>query len=332
MKVKSFLLLFVVIHSFAGFACTTFVLKTTNELVFGRNLDWVSDNGIIVVNKQKITKTALVLPPEKPAQWTSKYGSVTFNQFGKEFPFGGMNEKGLVVEIMLANADYPSADDRPALNELQWIQYQLDNAATIEEVVKTDQLLRISKINQELHFLLCDSDGNVAVIEFIDGRMVVRRGDDLPISVLENDLYSESLFKYKKHKTCRFTTATNMIKAYGSKPKTSAVNYSFNILDRVALSARWSIVYDIKNLKIHFKTSSNKKIRDIDLSLFDFGFKAQSKAYDLKLNNQGSINKLFVPFTSSLNKEILRDAIKSNKIVFPDEVLSQFYSYHDKCR
>lgn len=42
-----------------SFACTTFVLKTTNHLVFGRNLDWVSDNGIIVTNKRNVAKKAL---------------------------------------------------------------------------------------------------------------------------------------------------------------------------------------------------------------------------------------------------------------------------------
>jgi choloylglycine hydrolase len=26
--------------------------------------------------------------------WTSRYGSITFNQYGREFPSGGINEKG----------------------------------------------------------------------------------------------------------------------------------------------------------------------------------------------------------------------------------------------
>ena len=40
--------------------------------------------------------------------WTSKFGNVTFNQYGKEFPTGGMNENGLVIELMWLNeARYP---------------------------------------------------------------------------------------------------------------------------------------------------------------------------------------------------------------------------------
>ena len=36
----------------------------------------------------------------QPARWTSKFGSVTFNQYGKDNPMGGVNERGLVIEVM----------------------------------------------------------------------------------------------------------------------------------------------------------------------------------------------------------------------------------------
>ena len=41
------------------FPCTTFVIKSENNLVFGRNLDWVSENGIIVVNERNQLKSQL---------------------------------------------------------------------------------------------------------------------------------------------------------------------------------------------------------------------------------------------------------------------------------
>ena len=156
--------LFILLNSFLTLSCTTFVLKNDSSLVFGRNLDWVSDNGVIVVNKRNMTKTSLVFSPEKATHWTSKFGSVTFNQFGQEFPFGGINEKGLVVEIMVVAGQYPKFDKRTAINELQWVQFQLDNSRTIEEVIASDKNIRISVIDQNLHFLICDSFGNIAVI------------------------------------------------------------------------------------------------------------------------------------------------------------------------
>lgn len=71
---------------------------------------------------------------------------------------------------MVVNTFYPLLDNRPAVNELQWVQFQLDNCSTIDEVIKSDKFIRISKINQDLHFLICDKSGNTAVIEFSECR------------------------------------------------------------------------------------------------------------------------------------------------------------------
>ena len=61
-------------------ACTTFCYADGGTLVFGRNYDWNIGDGMVLVNKRSVTKRALVDPA--PAAWTSKYGSITFNQYG----------------------------------------------------------------------------------------------------------------------------------------------------------------------------------------------------------------------------------------------------------
>ena len=123
-------------------ACTTFFINKNGQLIFGRNYDWVSGTGMICTNLKGLSKTSLKTTGGNTINWVSKYGSITFNQYGKEFPTGGMNEKGLVVELMWADgSQYPAADSRPVLGVLQWIQYQLDNNATIEEVIVTDCLV-----------------------------------------------------------------------------------------------------------------------------------------------------------------------------------------------
>src|SRR5262249_3154415 len=120
-------------------ACTTFLLQGSGALYFGRNLDWFWEDGIIVINPRDVQKSAFVLPGSTPAKWTARYGSLTFNQFGREMPFGGMNEAGLVVENMwLDETEYAEPDSRPAVNLLQWIQYQLDNCKSVAEVISND--------------------------------------------------------------------------------------------------------------------------------------------------------------------------------------------------
>ncbi len=326
-----FLIVVLFFFSVKGFTCTTFVLKNDSSLLFGRNLDWVSEDGIIVVNKRGIQKEALIFPPEKPAKWISKYGSVTFNQFGKEFPFGGINEKGLVVELMLVDGNYPALQGKSAVNELQWVQYQLDNSKSIREVIESTQKIGIQQINQHLHFLICDSIGNSVVIEFSIEGILTYKGTDLPTPVLENDLYLKSVNKHSKNQTCRFSTALKMVNSFETQNNSKAIEYSFNILNKVKISGSWSIVYDIKNMEINFKTTNNQKIRKVRIRNFNFSCKESSLIYNIKNNDYGIITSLFSRYTEKVNNEIFKESLKSNNINLPSQVLNQFSTYNKSC-
>ena len=148
-------------------ACTTFFINKNGQLVFGRNYDWITNGGMVCTNLKGLHKTSAKVNDGQTTSWTSKYGSITFNQYGKEFPTGGMNEMGLVVELMWADGtQYPKADNRASLGALQWIQYQLDNHATIDEVIESDKNIRISQNNPPLHYLIADASGNAATCAF----------------------------------------------------------------------------------------------------------------------------------------------------------------------
>src|SRR5918992_1645573 len=178
------------------FACTTFCLKKNGEVLFGKNYDWMVGDGLVFVNKRGVSKTAS-LEGTNPARWVSRYGSVTFNQYGRENPSGGLNEAGLVIELMwLDETQYPAQDSRPALDVLEWIQYQLDTAATVAEVIENSEKVRISSLVR-LHYLVNDKAGNSATIEFLNGKLVAHHGANLPFSTLTNDTYEKSL-KYSK--------------------------------------------------------------------------------------------------------------------------------------
>ena len=72
--------------------------------------------------------------------WGFKIRKRYFQPGRREFP-RGMNEAGLVIEQMwLQEAKYPAADDRYGMNELQWTQYQLDNPASVKDVIDSDSV------------------------------------------------------------------------------------------------------------------------------------------------------------------------------------------------
>jgi hypothetical protein len=269
-------------------ACTTFCLRAGDRILLGRNLDFYSGIGMVMVNHRNVSKLALIAPPERPAMWTSKYGSITFNQMGKDLPYGGMNEAGLVVEQMwLDETVYPEPDHRPALQELQWIQYQLDNCASVREVIATDSLVRISRTSfATIHYLVADRQGNTAVIEFLDGKMQYRTGTDLPVPSLANSPYEDSYRYYCRleghagetgqeftdNSLERFCSAAGSVEAYDPAIHADPVQYSFNVLEQVSQEGftRWSMVYDIPAGKIWYRTQENTRLRSIEMDDFDF--------------------------------------------------------------
>lgn len=314
MKKCTALLLNAILLVQTAIPCTTFFINRDGRMVFGRNYDWITGNGMVCTNQRGLSKTSFPNSGGEPIRWISAYGSITFNQYGKEFPTGGMNEKGLVVELMwLDGTQYPAADKRPAVGVLQWIQYQLDNCATVEEVIGSDQVIRISG-RTPLHYLVADAKGNAATIEFLDGKMVVHKGKDLPYPVLTNDTYSSSRAatthskggnqSFTNNSIERFAKTCAMIEQYNQAPVTvPLVDYSFSILDNVAQGAhtKWSIVYDITNKKIQFKTLDFSSIKEVDFASFDFRCAAPSKAWDMNQSGSGNVSGQFVDFTLELN-------------------------------
>ena len=71
-------------------ACTTFFLGCDGRPVMGTNLDWCYTDGLVIINKGGLSKTAIHNPKKdkNPAKWTSKYGSVTFSIYGREWVWG----------------------------------------------------------------------------------------------------------------------------------------------------------------------------------------------------------------------------------------------------
>lgn len=296
---RAFVLATLVLFADVAGACTTFC----NRGLFGRNYDWNIGYGALMVNKRGLAKTAR---GESPARWTSKYGSLTFNQYGRENPTGGMNERGLVVELMwLSGTTYPPPDRRPQLSELEWVQYQLDTAATVAEVVASLDNVRIARDSVPLHFLIADRNDDVASIEFLNGKAVVHRGNDLPHRALANDPYERSLDAMKKGANDRFARAAKGV------ANATNVNAAFALLDRVADPRRtqWSIVYDQKKLVAHYRTMNNRKVRMVRLDALQFGCGTPVKMLDID-HGSGDITKQLEPYSSDANTKLVRRSVR----------------------
>ncbi len=272
-------------------ACTAFCLRDETHLVVGMNDDYFQtrlDDGLILVNQRNVSKRSISLSPtDRPARWVSKYGSVTFNMLGKEFAEGGMNEAGLVLlGLSVAKAQYSDPDDRAVI--MSWIQYQLDNHATIQEVVDSDKKVRITAgLPLLFHVFACDRQGQAATFEFLEGKLVCHRGDTLPLPVFTNDTYEDSLASLKGYvgfggdrelpwgawgSLERFACAADRVRQYQAGAGESAVEYAFDTLEKVRMgdSTKRMTVYDVKKMEIHYRTLRYPKLKTIRVADFDY--------------------------------------------------------------
>ncbi len=188
--------------------------------------------------------------------------------------------------------------------------------------------MRITDTGTPQHYLVADNKGKVATIEFLKGKMVVHTGNSLPYPVLANSTYEASLqsMKTSSSKTegpgfqansgDRFTKACTMVKQYSNASITKPiVEYSFDILGNVSQGSftKWSIVYDITNKRIHFKTAGYQQLKTFDLGVFDFSCTSKPLAFNMNQKGGGNINKQFADYLNNVNRMMMKAAFEESK-------------------
>ncbi|HXJ80014.1 MAG TPA: linear amide C-N hydrolase [Candidatus Methylomirabilis sp.] len=296
-------------------SCTTVCLLEKEKAVVAYNYDFHSPEGLVLVNKRGTKKVSSVRT--QGATWTATYGSVTFNQFGRDNPMTGINEKGLVMaQMWLDETRYPPADTRPTIGILEWTQYNLDRHATVAEVVAQVEAVRPTS-RYPIHYLVADPSGDAATLEFLDEKLVVHRGAALPVKALANSTYADSVAAWEKAEsngvmpvtlasTDRFVRAA-MLAGQG---KAESIGRGFEILTSVAQPnfTRWSVVYDLTALEVHFRTESNQAIRRLALAGLDFSCAAPVKMLDVTSGGAGDVRGALVDYTTAANRALIESA------------------------
>jgi len=137
-------------------------------------------------------------------EWKAKYGSIAITAFGVATS-DGMNEKGLSANLLyLDHTQYESRDERPALSNMMWAQWVLDNFATVKEALAGMSKVQIvSTVAAErewpLHLSIADASGDSAIVEFVDGKPVIHHGKQYTVMTNEPTL-NEQLANLKKYK------------------------------------------------------------------------------------------------------------------------------------
>jgi penicillin V acylase-like amidase (Ntn superfamily) len=293
-------------------ACTIVRFRIGDDLLVARNHDWFFGEGLILVQPRGLSKTGITTV--RPAKWTSRFGSVAFTQFGLGIPFAGMNEAGLTVDLLqLDSARFPSARslDRDSVNVIQWVQYQLDTSASVEEVVASlDSVhpLPLIPAIERVHFFVTDAGGDVAVIEFIDGQPVICRGPQSIHCALANTDIRTCASHFSDTDLSRYGRAARSIaEVERATDLETATEKAFAVLDDVSQPGltRWSLLYEPIQKRLTFHTTEHRQQRSIDLDDFDLAQGSATLAIKVQSAHQGNLRSHFHEFTDDDNARIV---------------------------
>ena len=174
----------------------------------GRTQDWTEKaDSSFRVYPRGIQRVGAVA--ENPHTWTSKYGSLVITGYDLA-SHEGVNEKGLAAHLLYLAEESAFGDRDPAreaISTMQWVQYYLDNYATVAEAVaaqkafafQIEPLILPNGFPTLVHVSLSDKSGDSAVIEYVGGEASVYH--DRRFTVMTNeptyDKQIENLTQYR---------------------------------------------------------------------------------------------------------------------------------------
>lgn len=302
-------------------ACTRAVYKGQDNLILtARSMDWRDD---IPVNlwlfPRGMQRTGEV--GENSLKWTSKYGSVVASAFDIAST-DGMNEKGLVANLLwLVESRYPDYNNgQTGLTVAAWVQYMLDNYASVAEAVSAMQSEPFVVVSSHIpgtdrfttvHLSLSDASGDNAVFEYIDGKLVIHH--DPSYTVMTNSPIFEKQLAINEYWQAlggttilpgtnraadRFVRASYYLKAI---PQTSdavmAAASVFSVIRNASVpfgissptepnisSTRWRSVADHKSLRYYFETALTPNTFWVELTQADFRSEQPIRKLELDKN------------------------------------------------
>lgn len=304
-------------------ACTRVVYQGPDGLVItARSMDWKDEiPANLWVFPRGMERNGEVGPAS--VKWTAKYGSVATSSFDISTT-DGMNEKGLVANMLWLTesqyADFRKLTNKKGLAISLWLQYILDNFATVEEAVRefrkdefvvvSDKIPGTNRLTT-VHVSLSDASGDNAILEYIDGKLAIHH--DRSYTVMTNSpVFDQQLAINQYWKSIpgtvslpgtnraadRFVRASYYIKAIPQTDNTRvAVASVFSVIRNCSVplgissesepnisSTRWRTVADQKNLVYYFENILNPNVVWVDFKNLDFSEKGQVRKLSLANN------------------------------------------------
>jgi choloylglycine hydrolase len=237
--------------------------------------------------------------------WKSKHGSVVMTAFGVAAD-DGINEHGLAAHMInLPDTEHEVRDSRPGIGNLLWIQYFLDNCTTVKDALAALDTFQVASVEVQnekwpQHVALEDATGDSAVLEYVNGKLVVYRGPQYTVLTNEPTL-DDQLKNLKRYKffggnvplpgdidpMSRFVQAASYLKTLPEpRNEREALVFLRGVMFRITSPfgsqdtsgsgssnvgpTRWLILYDLTGRTIYFMGIANLNLFQVSMKNVDF--------------------------------------------------------------
>ena len=168
-----------------NFGCGAFVAQNANsDILFGRNMDCECAIPMLLRLNDNSTYRFLSLVNMAFLDWDeSTYDLLEIDSkltlATAYSPSDGINEYGFAVAILTdAAATYPQQNDKITLFDMTLPRLLLSKARSVEEAIHYTEKYNFFYDVAPLHYMVADASGHSAVIEFVDGKMVVTKAEN----------------------------------------------------------------------------------------------------------------------------------------------------------
>ena len=138
----------------------------------------------------------------------------------------------------------------------------------------------------------------------------------------------------------RFEHGAKMLEYAKQNPSESGVDYAFDILKQFDYgNTRWSMVFDVKEMIMYYRTNKDTDVKHLDFSSIDFSCKKPDMTLDIHtdLSNGEGVIQYFKPYDKEQNKSVLEKlflsiGVEDNKTF--REMIERFANYPEtvKCK
>lgn len=233
--------------------CSAFFGTTPDgDFIFARNFEARESEGCIL--KTDATEGSKILGVSNMG-WLVKEpkGKLTFtdkmNMIAAPYMLmDGMNEYGLAVAVFRAgDTQYTTDQGKVSIYDHTVPVVLLNKAKTVDEAISVLSEYNLGASNYPLHYMVCDSSGNSAVIEFVKGEMQVSRKEDsyqiISNFLLYNNPEKEGYGSDRYHNYDAFLSKTKGI---------ISIEDALKLLQENTIQGdeQWSVVYNLTDKTI----------------------------------------------------------------------------------